>query len=69
MTKQKQVAEMANDTPEVKVGDAVHIFEMDGVPEYAGREGVVTEIGIYGTLVGTWGEYGINPTKDIFKKI
>lgn len=68
MTKQKQIAEMAN-TPEVKVGDAVHIFEMDGVPEYAGREGVVTEIGIYGTLVGTWGEYGINPTKDIFKKI
>lgn len=28
MTKQKQIAEMANDTPEVKVGDAVHIFEM-----------------------------------------
>ena len=60
---------MKKEETEVKVGDAVHIFEMDGVPEYAGREGIVTEIGINGTLVGTWGEYGINPTKDIFKKI
>lgn len=32
MTKQKQIAEMANDTPEVKVGDAIHIFEMVGEP-------------------------------------
>ena len=60
---------MKKEETEVKVGDAVHIFEMDGGPEYAGREGVVTERGINGILVGTWGEYGINPTKDIFKKI
>ena len=56
---------MKKEETEVKVGDAVHIFEMDGEPDYADREGVVTEIGINGILVGTWGEYGINPTKDI----
>ena len=60
---------MKKEETEVKVGDAVHIFEMDGVPEYAGREGIVEAIDAAGQLHGTWGEYEINPTKDIFKKI
>ena len=60
---------MKKEETEAKVGDAVHIFEMDGVPEYAGREGIVEAIDAAGQLHGTWGEYEINPTKDIFKKI
>lgn len=65
----KELRRMLLDTPEVKVGDAVHIFEMDGEPDYAGREGIVEAIDAAGQLYGTWGEYEINPTKDIFKKI
>lgn len=69
MTKQKQIAEMANDTPEVKVGDAVHIFEMDGEPDYADREGIVEAIDAAGQLHGTWGGLAVIPETDIFKKI
>ena len=60
---------MSTNTPEVKVGDAVHIFEMDGEPDYAGREGIVEAIDAAGQLHGTWGGLAIIPETDIFKKI
>lgn len=69
MTKQKQIAEMANDTPEVKVGDAIHIFEMGGEPDYADREGIVEAIDAAGQLHGTWGGLAVIPETDFFKKI
>lgn len=60
---------MSTNTAEVKVGDAIHIFEMDGVPEYAGREGIVEAIDAAGQLHGTWGGLAVIPETDIFKKI
>ena len=54
---------------EVKVGDAVHIFEMDGEPDYADREGIVEAIDAAGQLHGTWGGLAVIPETDIFKKI
>ena len=60
---------MSTNTPEVKVGDAVHIFEMDGEPDYAGREGIVEAIDAAGQLHGTWGGLAVIPETDIFKKM
>lgn len=57
------------DTPEVKVGDAVHIFEMVGEPQYTDAEGVVEFIDDIGQLHGTWGGCAVIPETDIFKKI
>ena len=65
----KEHRRMLLGTPEVKVGDAVHIFEMDGEPDYAGREGIVEAIDAAGQLHGTWGGLAIIPETDIFKKI
>ena len=60
---------MKKEETEVKVGDAVHIFEMDGEPDYADREGVVEFIDDIGQLHGTWGGCAIDPRIDSFKKI
>ena len=60
---------MKKEETEVKVGDAVHIFEMDGEPDYAGREGIVEAIDAAGQLHGTWGGSAVIPETDIFKKI
>ena len=65
----KELRRMLLDTPEVKVGDAVHIFEMDGEPDYADREGIVEAIDAAGQLHGTWGGLAVIPETDIFKKI
>lgn len=46
---------MSTNTAEVKVGDAVHIFEMVGEPQYTDAEGVVEFIDDIGQLHGTWG--------------
>lgn len=60
---------MSTNTPEVKVGDAVHIFEMVGEPQYTDAEGVVEFIDDIGQLHGTWGGCAIDPRIDSFKKI
>lgn len=60
---------MSTNTAEVKVGDAVHIFEMVGEPQYTDAEGVVEFIDDIGQLHGTWGGCAIDPRIGSFKKI
>lgn len=60
---------MKKEETEVKVGDAVHIFEMVGEPQYTDAEGVVEFIDDIGQLHGTWGGCAIDPRIDSFKKI
>ena len=40
---------------DVKPGDVIHIYQMYGEPEYAGREGVVRTIDSIGQIHGSWG--------------
>ena len=49
---------------DVKVGDMIHIFTMDGEPEYNGREGVVEFIDGIGQIHGTWGGLALNQYDD-----
>ena len=53
----------------VNVGDKIEILYMDGEPQYAGREGVVTHIDAIGQLHGTWGGCAVIPEMDSFKVI
>lgn len=47
-----------------KVGDVIKIIEMEGEPEYSGREGIITCIDDIGQLHGTWGGLGVIPEVD-----
>lgn len=49
-----------------KVGDKIHIVNMEGEPEYTGREGVVEYIDSIGQLHGTWGGCGLLPDVDTY---
>ena len=60
---------MKKEETEVNVGDAIHIFEMAGEPQYTDAEGVVEFIDDIGQLHGTWGGCAIDPRIDSFKKI
>ncbi len=53
----------------VKVGDKIKILDMDGEPQYAGREGVVEHIDALGQIHGTWGGCAIIPETDSYKII
>ena len=48
----------------VKIGDTIKIIKMEGEPQYADREGVVTHIDDAGQIHGTWGGYAIIPKLD-----
>lgn len=39
----------------VKIGDKIKIVEMEGEPNYCGKEGIVTHIDDLGQIHGTWG--------------
>lgn len=54
---------------EVKVGDHIKIFKMEGEPNYSGQEGVVTHIDSVGQIHGTWGGCALIPEVDEFVKI
>ena len=51
---------------DVKVGDHIKILNMEGEPQYADREGVVTHIDDAGQIHGTWGGCAIIPKVDDF---
>lgn len=53
----------------VNVGDTIRIIEMQGEPQYAGREGVVRSIDDMGQLHGDWGGLAIIPGEDQFELI
>ena len=52
-----------------KIGDKLKIIWMEGEPQYAGKEGVVTFIDDMGTIHGTWGGCGLIPETDSWKVI
>ena len=53
----------------VNVGDTIRIIEMQGEPQYAGREGVVRSIDDIGQLHGSWGGLAVIPGEDQFELI
>jgi hypothetical protein len=52
-----------------KIGDKIRINWMEGEPQYAGREGVVTRIDDIGQLHGTWGGCAVIPGDDDYEII
>ena len=50
----------------VKVGDIIRIVDMDGEPQYTGREGEVKHIDSMGQIHGTWGGCALIPEIDTF---
>ena len=51
------------------VGDHIKIINMEGEPQYAGKEGVVDYIDDIGQLHGTWGGCALIPDVDEFTKV
>ena len=50
-----------------KVGDWIRIIYMDGEPQYAGKEGVISHIDSMGQLHGTWGGCALIPDADKYE--
>ena len=53
----------------VNVGDVIKIIDMDGEPDYTGREGTVRCIDSIGQIHGTWGGCALIPGQDSYKII
>lgn len=53
----------------MKVGDKIRIIDMDGEPQYAGREGIIELIDDAGQLHGTWGGLAVIPGVDKIEKV
>ena len=52
----------------MKVGDRIRIIEMEGEPQYRGKEGIIEQIGVdpWGDefLRGSWGGLSVYTGKD-----
>ena len=53
----------------VKVGDKIRIINMEGEPQYTGREGTVKYIDDAGQIHGTWGGCALIPGEDVWEII
>ena len=53
----------------VQIGDRIKIIDMNGEPQYAGKEGIVNRIDDMGQIHGSWGGCALIPECDIFKVI
>ena len=53
----------------VKKGDKIRIIEMEGEPQYSGKEGYVMFIDGIGQIHGTWGGCALIPQEDKFEII
>lgn len=53
----------------VQIGDKIEIIEMNGEPQYTGKEGIVSRIDDMGQIHGSWGGCALIPECDIFKVI
>lgn len=53
----------------VNVGDKIRIINMEGEPNYSGREGIIKSIDDAGQLHGTWGGLAVIPEEDSFEVI
>ena len=52
-----------------EVGQKIRIINMNGEPNYAGREGIIKSIDDMGQLHGSWGGLAIIPGEDNFEVI
>ena len=52
-----------------KVGDTIKILQMQGEPQYEGKEGVIQHIDALGQLHGTWGGCAVIPEIDKYEVI
>ena len=53
----------------IKVGDKLRIINMEGEPQYTGKEGTVEYIDDAGQIHGTWGGCALIPDEDEFEII
>ena len=53
----------------VQIGDKIEIIDMNGEPQYAGKEGIVKRIDDMGQIHGSWGGCALIPECDIFRVI
>lgn len=53
----------------VQIGDKIQIINMNGEPQYAGKEGIVDRIDDAGQIHGSWGGCALIPECDTFKII
>lgn len=53
----------------VKQGDNIRIIEMNGEPQYSGKEGYVMFVDDIGQIHGTWGGCALIPETDKFEII
>lgn len=49
------------------IGNKIRIIEMNGEPQYTGKEGIVTHIDDAGQIHGTWGGCAIIPETDSYE--
>lgn len=54
---------------EYQIGQKVKIIDMEGEPQYIGKEGVIEHIDSIGQLHGSWGGCALIPGLDSFKII
>lgn len=53
----------------VHIGDKIQIIEMNGEPQYTGKEGIVERIDDAGQIHGSWGGCALILECDTFKII
>ncbi len=51
------------------IGKKIRIINMEGEPQYSGKEGIVNFVDDMGQLHGTWGGCAILPESDTFNII
>lgn len=54
--------------PNVEKGERLHIIEMKGEPNYAGKEGIVEFVDDADQIHGTWGGCALIPKEDKYEK-
>ena len=53
----------------MKIGDKIRIINMDGEPQYTGKEGIIKYVDDAGQIHGTWGGCALIPGLDDFVTI
>ena len=53
----------------IKIGDKIRIINMEGEPQYTGKEGTVEYIDDAGQIHGNWGGCALIPGEDVWEII
>ena len=51
----------------IKIGDKIRIINMEGEPQYTGKEGTVEYIDDAKQIHGTWGGCALIPDEDVWE--